>query len=307
MPNNLYIKLGSGLAKEHHVGNKGALLDKAVLAGLPVPNGIILLDTVWDQALLSGLMDIRDGRVIVPKPEALSRFLSLPTFEKLVAVRSAFSAEDREDQSNAGYFETVLRVDAGKPEQLAAALCRVLESVLIKQTITWEMPAVTITDSQPLPRFQRVRRDVLIMEMVEAKHAGVAFTEREYEDDLVNFTTGTAEKLVGGGVAGESKLIPKLRMWEKRPNHVPLQTWKARLQRLLRDVRQWMGSKRDWDLEWADDGERCWLVQLRPVTRPTLRNEAFTIANHKEILPALPSTFMTSVVESCSMDLFQYY
>ncbi|GIS84828.1 MAG: hypothetical protein CM1200mP16_11280 [Nitrospina sp.] len=30
------------------------------------------------------------------------------------------------------------------------------------------------------------RQDILIMEMVEAKYSGVAFTESEYEDDQIN-------------------------------------------------------------------------------------------------------------------------
>ena len=45
----------------------------------------------------------------------------------------------------------------------------------------------------------------------------------------------------------------------------------------------------------------------RPVTRPTRRDEAFTLANHKEILPELPSRFMASLVESCADRLFANY
>lgn len=304
MSNELYIRLGSGQAKNHHVGNKGGLLDKAKLAGLTVPDGVLLLDTVWDQAVLMGLIEVCDGKVVAPDPAALSRFLNLPAFTKLVAVRSAFSAEDGIDESRAGYYETVLRVDATKPEQLASALCHVLTPVMAHQTATLEIPVIKIHDSQVLRAVKPLRRDVLIMEMVNAEQAGVAFTEREYEDDLVSFTAGTAEKLVAGDVTGESVLIPKLRGWEKQPLGVT--GWQARLQALLRDVRRWLGN-RDWDLEWADDGVKCWLVQLRPVTRPTRRNEAFTIANHKEILPELPSTFMTGIVESCAGELFNYY
>jgi phosphohistidine swiveling domain-containing protein len=304
MPNDLYIRLGSGQAKSHHVGNKGGLLDKAVVAGLSVPEGVLLLDTVWDQALLMGLIEVCDGQVVVTDAEALSSFLNLPTFTKPVAVRSAFSAEDRVDESLAGYYETVLRVDASKPDQLAMALCRVLMPVMGTQTATLEIPVFKVSDSQPLMPVRPLRRDVLIMEMVSAERSGVAFTEREYEDDLVNFTSGTAEKLVAGEVPGEAVLIPKLRGWEKQP--IGVTGWQARLQALLRDVRRWIGNK-DWDLEWADDGVKCWLVQLRPVTRPTRRNEVFTIANHKEILPELPSTFMTGIVESCAGDLFRYY
>jgi rifampicin phosphotransferase len=307
MGNELHLKLGAGKAKAYKVGNKGGLLDKAADAGLRVPEGILLLDTVWDQAMLYGYIEVHGGQVIALNPDGLLKFLQLPPFPALVAVRSAFSLEDRIDQSFAGYFKTVLRVDPTNAEQVAAALCEVLTSALQMQVTTMEVPVVPANLSLPPKTSKPFRRDVLVMAMVDAERAGVAFTEREYEDDLVNFTKGTGEKLVGGEVEGESFLLPKLRGWElSHPIGVPVGSWQARLQALLRDVRRWMG-KADWDIEWADDGEHCYLLQLRPITRAIRRNEAFTIANHKEILPPLPSVFMTSVVESCAGALFGYY
>jgi pyruvate,water dikinase len=74
----------------------------------------------------------------------------------------------------------------------------------------------------------------------------------------------------------------------------------------LRDVRRVFGAG-NWDIEWADDGHCCWLVQVRPVTPPTRRNETYTRANFTEILPELPSRFMTSVIASCADDVFAYY
>ena len=56
------------------------------------------------------------------------------------------------------------------------------------------------------------RRDVLVMTMVDAAHAGVAFLEADYEDDLVEYTTGLADRLVAGEVSGErfglGRLLP---------------------------------------------------------------------------------------------------
>ena len=86
----------------------------------------------------------------------------------------------------------------------------------------------------------------------------------------------------------------------------PPLAFSRRLQTLLRDARRTFGS-RDWDIEWADDGERCWLIQIRPVTRPSRRNEAFTSANLKEILPDLPSRFMATTITACGAGLFAYY
>lgn len=291
------VRLGSGSAARHGVGSKGKMLDIAARAGLPVPRGIIILDTAADLAVLHGAADQIDGQLRITDPQKLAMLLELPPFTRPVAVRSAFSAEDNEETAMAGYFRTVLNVDPTDVEALSGAIGTVWLSAKLPDVseIVEDAAAAAI-----------VRRDVLVMDMVTPQVAGVAFTEQEFEDDLVNYTTGTAERLLSGEISGEAMSLPKLRGWEKFPLPGDLPPWAARLQALLRDVRRWLGA-RNWDVEWADDGTTCWLLQLRPVTRPTLRDEVFSIANHKEILPPLPSPFMTSVVESCAFDLYGYY
>jgi pyruvate,water dikinase len=292
----LWLPLGYGNAAKYGIGAKAALLDVARRYGLPVPPGIVLVDEAWRRALGSGLVRRSDsGMVSAPDPSRLIFSIGFPNFEWELpgpfAVRSAFSAEDGATESMAGYFTSRLHVDARDPAQLAEALCAVWESA--------ERYAETGGE---------LRRDVLLLRMVNATHSGVAFTEHAHADDLVNFTEGLADKLVSGALEGESLSLPKLRRGEKPDSHLP--HWAGRLQVLLRDVRRIFshkGSGRDWDIEWADDGTTCWLIQIRPITRPTRRNEAFTIANHKEILPPLPSIFMTSLVAACADRLFAYY
>jgi hypothetical protein len=63
----------------------------------------------------------------------------------------------------------------------------------------------------------------------------------------------------------------------------------------------------DWDVEWADDGERAWLLQMRPVSAATRRQEWFTAANQREILPDPPSRFMVGILRLCQNRLFDYY
>ncbi|NJN96519.1 MAG: hypothetical protein HC875_21635 [Anaerolineales bacterium] len=295
------LPLGSGQAAGLGVGNKGALLDRAAQAGLPVPQGFILLDSAWHTALAAGLVKVEGQSVTISDPSRLLSALQLDFLNPppLLAVRSAFSAEDREGESLAGHFTSRLFVNPTDPAHLAAALADV-----------W---------SSAFRRPGDFRRDVLLMHMVAARHAGVAFSEREFEDDLINFTGGTADKLVSGEVEGEQLFLPKLRAWERRLEigdsfnlQSPISTpsvqfpFFSRLQRLLRNIRRVFGAG-DWDIEWADDGVCCWLVQLRPVTRPSRRNETFTIANHKEILPELPSRYMSSLIASCAGGLFAYY
>ena len=248
------VTLGSGQAVAIGVGSKAALLDRAARAGLDVPPGVVVLDDA----------DIPEGTAISTAVGATH-----------LAVRSAFSFEDGDQESHAGYYRTELRVEA---DEIGAAVERVRAS------------AANRTDTG--------RRDVLVMAMVDAVHAGVAFSEPGTYDDLVNLTTGTAEHLVAGDEAGGRTVVPRLERAE--PGML------RRLQHLLRGVRREFGDE-PWDVEWADDGTRCWLVQIRPITRPSLRNEALTIANHAEILPALPSPLMTSVIAEAGPDLFGWY
>ena len=49
--------------------------------------------------------------------------------------------------------------------------------------------------------------------------------------------------------------------------------------------------------------DSCWLVQIRPITSTPVRNEWFTLANHREILPDPPSVFMTSLIEYAAPNL----
>ena len=114
-----------------------------------------------------------------------------------------------------------------------------------------------------------VRRDMLIMAMVDAVHTGVAMLRQDVEDDLVE----AVEEFAGASAAAVRRLaVPRLRhSWERAHRGVdewrtPLPPWAMRLARLLRGVRRVVG-RGDWEVEWADDGRVCWLLQVGPLTR----------------------------------------
>jgi len=192
-----------------------------------------------------------------------------------VAVRSAFGAEDGAAASMAGWFTSVLDVD---PTEIAAAVATVRASA----------------DRHDAA----FRRDVLVLEMVRAETSGVAFSEPGTYDDLVNVADGVADRLVSGEVEGDRLELGRLEIVDDG--------WQRRLQHLLHSVRTEFGD-RPWDVEWADDGATCWLVQLRPISAAPLRNETLTAANHAEILPELPSHLMTSIIAEAGPDLFDWY
>jgi pyruvate,water dikinase len=279
----MIYSLGSNQTRGTTIGNKARLLDQAAARKLAVPAGIIVTDETIRAWIAQGDLVEQSSVVSCPDVPCLMQQLGLPFSTGLIAIRSAFSAEDRADQSLAGFFTSRLQIPAADQQAVVEGLCAVLSSAA----------------RQP----GSFRRDVLVMQMVAAQVAGVAFTEHAYADDLVNFTAGLGDQLVSGAVSGESIQLPKLWRWE---GVTAAAGWQSRLQHLLRQVRTVFG-KQDWDIEWADDGNQCYLLQVRPITRAPRRNEVFTIANHKEILPDLPSVLMTDIIAHCAGDLFSYY
>ncbi|MDA0933282.1 MAG: PEP-utilizing enzyme [Planctomycetota bacterium] len=202
-----------------------------------------------------------------------------------VVVRSAFAVEDGPAASQAGAFDSVLDVDARDATAMSAAIERVRASAGARAV---------------------GRLDVLVQRQVDARVAGVAFTESDHEDDLVEWVEGLSDRLLSGREVGRSWELPKLRpedLWGGPRSVDPAQ---RRLQILLRGVRRVFGHT-DLDVEWADDGRRVYLVQVRPVTAAPVRDEWFTVANHREILPELPSEAMTSVLAHAAPELYGWY
>lgn len=251
------------------VGPKAALLSRCAGAGLRVPAGAVLLDADGTEPTTAALGPLRPG--------------------EQVALRSAFGVEDGAVHSAAGRYTSVLHVSTDDPAALTGALHAV-----------WASGPGT-------------RRDLLVMRMVDAVHAGVAVLQEDFEDDLVEAVEGTAEDLVGGTATDVRRLlVPRLRhSWERAHRgsdhwRTPLPPWAMRLARLLRGVRRVVRTG-DWDVEWADDGRVCWLLQVRRLTRPARRDEIYTLANHKEILPPLPSVLMAGLIAERGRELFGFF
>ncbi|MDJ0954866.1 MAG: alpha/beta fold hydrolase [Acidimicrobiia bacterium] len=241
-------------------------------SGTAAADGIAPKAAHLDRAKRAGLR-VPEG-IIVPDGEDA---VEVPSWlGESLAVRSAFGSEDGTAQSHAGYYATVLRVS---PDEVGTAVDKVRASA----------------DAT-------IRRDILIMEMVDAVTSGVAFSEPGYADDLIESTTGTAERLVAGEERPAASQLARLLPGEKPTD----EGWRGRLALLLRDIRAEFGDN-GWDVEWADDGHECSLIQIRPTTAPTRRDDWFTMANHREILPDPPSVFMTSVLAEGSGELLDYY
>lgn len=282
--------IGSGKAADSQISQKARLLDKAARHRIAVPDGSIIRHEALQIALLKGYMQEQsDGTYTCNEPERFIEWLGLPTYGRLMAVRSAFNTDalyKRMEDDREADFETVLKVNVNDPDELSAALCRV-----------W--------NSAPGSPDDNLRRDVLVMQMVDAVHGGVALTEAAYEDDLVLYQEGIGRDLIHGDESGKRLSMPRLWRSEFLTNR-DLPDWAQRLQKMLRRIRRVFGAE-DWDIEFADDGKTCYLLRIRPLPQASQRNEVFTRAHHKEILPDLPSVFMADVIESCGDDLFRHY
>lgn len=247
--------LGQGVPSD--AGAKASYLDQARAKGLAVPEGrAYVLYNVEHETLQQAARDLKSH-------------LPGGTF----AVRSSFRGEDSQEQSQAGRYDSVLRV---QHEDFPAAL----RDVFLSAGDLGGGPG-----------------GVVVQRMVEARRAGVMFIQPDFLDPVVSFTEGTAEELVGGTVAGTSL--------ELRPD---AEGDAARWRTLGREVVAAFGpGKLGWDVEWADDGTTVWVVQNRPITRAPQRDELFSYANIREIMPDPPSQFMASVVGAAGDALYQYY
>jgi len=278
--------LGQGNLRRLGAAAKAWRLDHALALGLPVPQGWVVSDEARRRLRDEGTLSGSDAAPEWGDAELFVQRLQWRLAPIRLAVRSAFGAEDDVEQSRAGAFRTELGVEGWRAQAVAAALCRV-----------WASGAEDWAAAPAL------RRDVLLMEMVDAQVAGVAFTSTDGAPHRVEWGRGLADKRVSG--EGPSEILDlDLDLGRDGGGGAP---WAARLRALLAKVVAVFGDTRPWDVEWADDGRTCWLLQVRPVTGVLLRDDWFTVANHKEILPELPSHLMASVMEERAGELFGFY
>ncbi len=96
-----------------------------------------------------------------------------------------------------------------------------------------------------------VRRDVLVMEMVKKEVAGTAVTDSTIPLDVVTWGSAALQ-------------LPQLRLFDRPDPQAP--PFARRLQMLLRGLRRTLG-KGAWQVDWLDDGQICWIIQLHSRSR----------------------------------------
>lgn len=132
-----------------------------------------------------------------------------------------------------------------------------------------------------------VQRDIFAMVHIDGQVEGRAWSDPDYSEDWL----WRKDEPVG----------QRFSRTEAAPG------WQERLRQLLAHIRTAFGDN-DWEIEWVDDGAKCWLVQFQPIRTYPRRDEQFS-PWLREYLPEVPSPLMTSLLAACEeawMDTFRH-
>jgi rifampicin phosphotransferase len=228
------------------LGAKTANLVRLASAGFPVPAGFVVTPAA-------------EGHLREASPRLLEAAAELGA--QRFAVRSSGTAEDLEDASFAGQYETFLDVRVG---DLPAAVGRVFDSTSASRVSAYREARAEATSGTA-----RFRMAVLVQVMVEADSAGVAFTANpvtgELGEVIITAVRGLGERLVSGEAVGDEWVVRGDEASCRRESQGTIAAEQAlEVAELARRVEAHFGSPQD--IEWAISRGELYLLQARPMT-----------------------------------------
>jgi len=258
------------------VGGKAINLAHLINAAFPVPDGFVVTTTAFRHAHRSAEAIPPD---VADAIKAAYRNIGSPT----VAVRSSATAEDLDDASMAGQYETYL--DLQGDQNVLDAVVKCWGSINSERVCAY-------LKKHDIPH-EHVAMAVVVQELVPAEKAGVLFTANprtgSKHELLVEANWGLGETVVSGMVqpdmlvldratgAVESQVISDKHVWIEPGAHEtrPLPPDKRRiaclnstevveLWKLGLNVMDHFDSPQD--IEWAIAGGKVYLLQTRSVT-----------------------------------------
>ena len=234
-------------------GNKAYRLAQLRAEGVDVPGGLVLTSEFLQRFEAS--------------PPAVRKRLLDRLWRRLgatrIAVRSSASAEDGDDNSFAGVFESKLDVDRMGMETAIVA---------VKASFATARSASYGVDAR--------QANILLQRMVHADYAGVLFTRDPSSAGaaLIELVQGTAEKLVSGAAApsafrfGRYTLAPMSEAKEPEAKESEAKAPEAKapidlapLLAIGRRAERFFGAPQD--IEWTYRQGRFQIVQSRNITR----------------------------------------
>ncbi len=270
------------------VGGKALGLAVLVASGLPVPPGFVVTTDAYLAFVRANGADAFETAPMsaLLQTEIAAAYTALGGGP--VAVRSSATAEDLPDLSFAGVQDTFLNVHGEAALMDAVRGC--WASLHSERAIAYR--AKMNVDSSA------VAMAVVVQSMVNADASGVLFTANPATGDrdevVINAGFGLGEGVVGGHVTPDTVVLnradlavkstiigPKLKMVVCAPEQgtelvaVPdaMRGNAALPADSLREIatlglqaEKLLGGQPQ-DVEWAVAGDRCWLLQSRPITR----------------------------------------
>ena len=201
---------------------------------------------------------------------------------KTWAVRSSTSAEDSQEYSFAGQFQTVINVSG--TEAVIEAVRKVWDSAMI------------LSDNDYIRKtgVSAIRCGVIIQEMIPAKLAGVSFSRNPVtnrNETVIEAVEGAGEELVQKGITPMRWRILKRTVLEGNEQHPMIEV----IRRIASDtekLRRYYG--RHIDIEWVHDGRQLYYLQLRQITA---RKEVavYSCKMAREMLPGQVKPLVWSV------------
>jgi phosphohistidine swiveling domain-containing protein len=277
--------LGRG-AQPSQVGGKGAWLDRLAASGFAVPPAAAITTEAYRlvaggtelEAFLSELRgrdpgsgDRHDAQARVdeafltaPLPPEVHEAITAAAATARggstspVAARSSATAEDMAATSFAGQYRSFL--DLESPAELERAVRLIWASLWYPAPRTYRR--VNAVDES------RLGMAVVVMPMVPAERAGVAFTvDPAGVPDAVRVEAveGLGEGLVSGRVTPTAVLVP--RDPAHRADLTADEPLACEVAALALEVEEAFGAAQD--VEWAWDGQSVVLLQARPITTGT--------------------------------------
>lgn len=229
-----FVKPLNSINKEDFlmVGGKAANLGEMINAGLPVPEGFVVLTSGYQKfvednqinvkidSLLKGVdaKDVEQLEAISKKIKSLFEVADMPQevvediakgYQKLgskeiaVAVRSSSTAEDLPGISFAGQYDTYLNVE-GQEE-----VCRFVKKCWAS---LWNGRAISYRMNQNIDN-SAIGHGVVVQKLINSEKSGILFTANPVngrrDQILLNSSWGLGEAIVGGEVTPDQWIVDK--------------------------------------------------------------------------------------------------
>jgi phosphohistidine swiveling domain-containing protein len=230
------LNLNTALSVDQ-VGEKAFNLSKMIQAGLPIPQGMVLTNTLFENK------NLQEYKTQIKKELSVIAATGY-------MVRSSAIGEDGDTTSFAGQLDSFI-------------VSNNIDDILLHVKKCWDSYySENVLVYQKAKEKKLAGMGVIIQELIEPDYAGVLFTESHLQENsiMIEYVQGHGEKLVSGEVNPKGLSINKnsLKASEKTPFS------------LTKLVELSLNLEKDYtcavDIEWVVKNNELYIVQCRPVT-----------------------------------------